>query len=197
VRFDALAVGPGLTTDPETASLVKGLVEQCSAPILLDADGINAFEGQFAALVDASRSKKIIISPHSGELKRLTGKSVAEIPSNRIEELRSAVSETGIVLVHKGTPTVIAHPDGRCDINAGGHPGMATAGSGDVLTGAIAGFLAQGCGASAAARLGVYVHSRSAVLAADDFGESAMIAGDCMYALPLAMKELEDERRFT
>jgi NAD(P)H-hydrate epimerase len=191
-RHDAVAVGPGLTTDPETIVLVHTLIERCERPMLVDADGINAFTGEYRLLVEASKRKEIVISPHSGELKRLTGEEIPESPTERIGKLRELVGSTGIVLVHKGAPTVIAHPEGRCDINPGGHPGMATAGSGDVLTGAVAGFLAQGCGAAAAARLGVYLHSRAAVLSAEDFGERAMIAGDCMYALPLALTELED-----
>jgi NAD(P)H-hydrate epimerase len=97
-----------------------------------------------------------------------------------------------MTLVHKGAPTVIAHPAGRIDVNVLGHPGMATAGSGDVLTGAIAGMLAQGAGTDEAARLGVYIHSRAADIAAEGLGERGMIAGDCADALPLALKELDN-----
>jgi NAD(P)H-hydrate epimerase len=127
---------------------------------------------------------------------RLTGVEADGAPLERLEMIRTLVGGTGVTLVHKGAPTVIAHPSGRCDINIGGHPGQATAGSGDVLTGAIAGILAQGCGAGAAARLGVYLHSRAATIAAEEFGERGMIAGDCMDALPLAMQELEEEIQY-
>jgi hydroxyethylthiazole kinase-like uncharacterized protein yjeF len=192
VRFDALAVGPGLTTDEETVELVAELAARCDGPLLLDADGINAFDKGYETLVSLSAAKEIVVSPHSGELKRLTGREVPEAPpSRRVEHLRGLVSATGIVLVHKGAPTVIAQPDGHVFVNVAGHPGQATAGSGDVLTGAIAGFLAQGCGAAAAARAGVYLHSRAAEIAALEQGEGGMIAGDCMRALGRALMELE------
>lgn len=195
VKFDAAAIGPGLTVDGETVKLVKDFVSRCSVPQLIDADGINAFEGEYEKLAAISKERRIIISPHSGELKRLTGKQVPEKPLERIDLLRSIVSGTGITLVHKDAPTVIVHPSGRGDINTGGHPGQATAGSGDVLTGAIGGFLAQGCGA-AAARLGVFLHSNAARIAAEEVGERGMIAGDCMNALPQALLELDEERKY-
>jgi hydroxyethylthiazole kinase-like uncharacterized protein yjeF len=190
LRFDAVAAGPGLTTDPDTVKVVRHVVEKCPTPLLIDADGINALEGKFETVMRASKDKEIVISPHSGELKRLTGKSAPELPVERIELLRLLVAGTGVTIVHKGAPTVVVHPDGTADINPHGHPGQATAGSGDVLTGAIASFLAQGCGAPRASRLGVYVHSRAAEIAAEVSGERGMIAGDCMRALPMAMKEL-------
>jgi hydroxyethylthiazole kinase-like uncharacterized protein yjeF len=192
VRFDALAVGPGLSAEMEASELVADLAAACDKPLMLDADGINAFEGRYETLVSLSGSKEIVVSPHSGELKRLTGGSVPEAPpSERIEHLRGLVAGTGIVLVHKGAPTVVAQPDGHAFVNVAGHPGQATAGSGDVLTGAIAGFLAQGCGAAPASRAGVYLHSRAAEIAAMEQGEGGMIAGDCMRALGRALMELE------
>jgi hydroxyethylthiazole kinase-like uncharacterized protein yjeF len=194
--FDAAAVGPGLTTDDETVRFVKEFVTRLDVPVLLDADGINAFQGAYDELKKCAGGKEIVISPHSGELKRLTGEEIGSAPLGRIERLGTLVAGTNVTLVHKGAPTVILHPSGRSDINAAGHPGQATAGSGDVLAGAIAGFLAQGVGAAAAARLGVYLHSRAAMIAAEDLGERGMIAGDCMEALPLAMQELEEEIRY-
>jgi NAD(P)H-hydrate epimerase len=109
----------------------------------------------------------------------------------RIEWLRELVRDTGVTVVHKGAPTVVVNPDGSAGVCVHGHPGQATAGSGDVLSGTIAGFLAQGVGAARAARLGVYLHARAAEIAAYDTGERGMIAGDCMRALPVALKELE------
>jgi hydroxyethylthiazole kinase-like uncharacterized protein yjeF len=191
IRFDAIVIGPGLTTDEETARLVRHVLERIPKPLLIDADGINALEGRFADVVKASMIREIVITPHSGELKRLAGESAPELPVPRIEWLRELVRGTGVTVVHKGAPTVIVHPEGNAAVNVHGHPGQATAGSGDVLSGAIGGFLAQGCGASRAARLGVYFHSRAAEIAALDCGERGMIAGDCMRALPLAIKELE------
>ncbi len=192
VRFDALAVGPGLTTEEQTARLVRELIAGCEVPLLLDADGINSFEGHYDELLESIRGKEAVVSPHSGELQRLTAVDVAESPpSKRIEHLRGLSISGGFVLVHKSAPTIVAQPEGRLYVNVAGHPGMATAGSGDVLTGAIGGFLAQGCSAAAAARAGVYLHSRAAEIAALDTGEGGMIAGDCMRALPAALSELE------
>ena len=196
LRFDAAAIGPGLTTDAETVRFVREFVRRAEVPVLLDADGINAFQGAYDELKALSGSKEIIISPHSGELKRLTGEEIVSAPLERIERLCALVEGTNVTLVHKGAPTVIAHPTGRSDVNVAGHPGQATAGSGDVLTGAIAGFLAQGIGAAAAARLGVYLHSRAAMIAAEEVGERGMIAGDCMEALPLALQDLEEEIKY-
>jgi hydroxyethylthiazole kinase-like uncharacterized protein yjeF len=191
IRYDALAIGPGLTTDAEPVKLVRAFIERCPKPMLIDADGLNALEGRFADVVRASKVKEIVVTPHSGELKRLAGEGAPELPSPRIEWLRELVRDTGVTVVHKGAPTVVVHPDGNADVCIHGHPGQATAGSGDVLSGAIAGFLAQGVGAARAARLGVYLHARAAEIAACDTGERGMIAGDCMRALPVALKELE------
>jgi hydroxyethylthiazole kinase-like uncharacterized protein yjeF len=196
VHFDAAAVGPGLTTDGETVRFVREFVKSLEVPVLLDADGINAFQGSYDELKGCAVGKEIVVSPHSGELKRLTGEEITGEPLERIERLRELVAGTNVTLVHKGAPTVIAHPTGRSDVNVAGHPGQATAGSGDVLTGAIAGFLAQGVGAAAAARLGVYLHSRAAMIAAEEVGERGMIAGDCMEALPLAIQDLEEEIKY-
>ncbi len=193
IRYDAVAIGPGLTTDEETTRFVKKFVAGAGVPVLVDADGINSYPGGFSELEKASKKKEIIITPHSGELRRLAGREIPGLPGGRTAFLVSLVEGTGITLVHKGAPTVIAHPSSRIDINVEGHPGLATAGSGDVLTGAIAGFLAQGATAGRAARLGVYLHSRAADIAALDVGERGMIAGDCCDALPLAFRELEEE----
>ncbi|MBN1164063.1 MAG: NAD(P)H-hydrate dehydratase [Candidatus Krumholzibacteriota bacterium] len=191
-RINAAALGPGVTTEDETVALVKEFVSRCQVPVLLDADGINAYRNDFASLKKCAEDKDIVISPHGGELKTLAGIEPEEDPLPRLEQLSSLVRGSRVTLVQKGAPTVIAHPDGRIDINVFGHPGMATAGSGDVLSGALAGFLAQGASPAAAARTGVYLHSRAAEIAAAEVGERAMIAGDCLEALPLAMRELEE-----
>lgn len=196
IRYDAVSIGPGLTTEEETAGFAREFIRNCRAPILIDADAINAFEGEYAGLAGISAGRDMVITPHAGELERLTGMKPSQIPLNRLDELSSLVEDSSIVLVHKGAPTVIAVPDGERYVNAHGHPGQATAGSGDVLSGAIGGFLAQGCGAAAAARLGVYVQSRAAEIAAGELGERGMIAGDCVDVLPLAMNELEKGFRF-
>ena len=193
VRCDAAAIGPGMTTDEETVELVREFAGRFEKPLVIDADGINAFAGDLEALSRARRIGDTVVTPHSGELKRLTGKDVPAAPAGRIGLVRSISGESGLVIVHKGAPTIVAHPGGRVDVNPLGHPGMATAGTGDVLTGAIGGFLAQGAGAGEAARLGVYFHSRAADMAAVDTGERGMLAGDCSRALPEAIRELEEE----
>ncbi len=192
VRFDAAAIGPGLTTEKETEVFVRGFVSRCEEPLLIDADGINAYEGHYEELKTLSKTKKIVLSPHSGELKRLTGIDVPSAPEERCGALRKLVVGTEITLVHKGAPTLIAHAGGRIDVNVHGHPGLATAGSGDVLTGAIAGMLAQGAEPGEAARAGVYIHSRAAEIAAELTGERGMTAGDCADSLPTASRELEE-----
>ena len=192
IKFDAAAIGPGLTVEKETEVFVRGFVSRCEAPLLIDADGINAFEGHYEELRTLSKGKAVILSPHSGELKRLTGIDVPTGPEERAGALRKLVIGTGITLVHKGAPTVIAHDGGRIDVNVHGHPGMATAGSGDVLTGAIAGMLASGAAPAEAARAGVFVHSRAAEIAAELTGERGMTAGDCSDSLAMAVRELEE-----
>ncbi len=192
IKFDAAAIGPGLTVEEETAQFVRDFVSRCEKPLLIDADGINAYEGRYDELKSLSEGRGIILSPHSGELKKLTGIDVPTGPDERADALRKLVSGTEITLVHKGAPTIIAHAGGRIDINVHGHPGLATAGSGDVLTGAIAGVLASGAAPEEAARVGVYIHSRAAEIAAELTGERGMIAGDCSDSLPMAIRELEE-----
>ena len=192
IKFAAAAIGPGLTVEDETAGFVHDFVQRCETPLLIDADGINAFEGRYDELKSMSQGRSIILSPHTGELKRLTGIDVPAGPYERADALRKLVIGTGITLVHKGAPTIVAHAGGRIDVNVHGHPGLATAGSGDVLTGAIAGMLASGAGPDEAARIGVYIHSRAAEIAAELTGERGMIAGDCSDSLPMAVRELED-----
>ncbi|HSG28469.1 MAG TPA: NAD(P)H-hydrate dehydratase, partial [Candidatus Krumholzibacterium sp.] len=184
LRIDAMAIGPGLTTDDGAAGLVRRLVSAAEVPVLLDADGINAFAGAFEEIVRLSGDRAIVLSPHSGELARLTGQRISGLPLPRMESLSALVAGTGLTLVHKGAPTVIAHPSGRIDINSAGHPGLATAGSGDVLTGVIGSLLAQTKDPARSARLGVYLHSRAADYAAMDTGERGMTASDCSRAVP-------------
>jgi hydroxyethylthiazole kinase-like uncharacterized protein yjeF len=192
VKYDALAIGPGLTTDEGAVRIVRSLAKRRTAPLLLDADGINAFEGDFDELVSLAKDGEIVISPHSGELRRLTGIDVPEgPPADRVGHLAELVKSTGLVLIHKDAPTIVAQPDGRLFVNVAGHPGQATAGSGDVLTGTVAGFLARGCTTEGASRAGVYLHSLAADIAALEQGEDGMIAGDCMRAIGRAMMELE------
>ncbi len=182
--FDALAVGPGLAREAGTARLVEGLLARAEVPVVLDADGINCLEGQGDRL--AGRKAPLVITPHPGELSRLTGLSTREIQEDRIGAAARAAAEYGCVVALKGAHTVVADAGGRIGINTSGHPGMATAGSGDVLTGCVATFLAQGVEAFTAACCGVYLHGKAGELAAHLTGEVGMVAGDILSHLPLA-----------
>jgi len=175
---DAAAVGPGLSDHPDTVQLLHDLIPRVSIPLVLDADGINAFEGQ-ARLLE-KRKSPWIITPHAGELARLTGYSIDQILADRISIARDCAARFHAVLVLKGSPTVIADPGGDIFLNPTGNSGMATAGSGDVLTGMIAGLLGQSVPYLDAALCGVYLHGLAGDLAAGETGQRSMLASDAM-----------------
>lgn len=186
---DAVAVGPGLGSDPEGAApAIRRLVAECPLPLVLDADGVNAFAGRAVEL--AGRPGPTVLTPHPGEMGRLLGITTAEVQADRIAAVRRAAAETGAVAVLKGHLTLVAAPDGEVWVNPTGNPGMASGGTGDVLTGMIAGLLAQGLEALDAARLGVYLHGLAGDAAAARRGEPALAAGDLIDALPDAFARL-------
>lgn len=182
----ALAVGPGLTTQPETAALVRQIAAELAVPKVLDADALNAVAGDTAVLREAK--KPIILTPHGGEMARLLGRTVREVQADRLGAARRAAREWEAYVVLKGAGTIIAAPDGEAFINPTGNPGMATGGSGDVLTGVIAGLLAQGLEPLAAAVAGVYLHGSAGDRAAVLRGEAGMAAGDLPGELPPAIR---------
>ena len=184
-RADVLALGPGLGRYRETEELVRRLVLQTELPLVLDADGLSAFAGQ--AKVLKGRSAPLVLTPHVGEFARLSGLDKRQIADASMAVARDFAGEFGATLVLKGAPTVVALSDGRIAVNSTGNPGMATAGSGDVLTGIIAGLMAQGLDAEAAACLGVYVHGRAGDRAVERLGEWGMRAGDIADEIALAM----------
>jgi NAD(P)H-hydrate epimerase len=186
-RHDALALGPGLTTEPETAGAVRDLVRSSPAPMVLDADGLNAFAGRAGELTD--RRAELVLTPHAGELARLVGVSSREAARDRIGLSRKLAAETGAAVVFKGDPTGVASPSGEARINPTGGPALATAGTGDVLTGTIVALLARGLGPLDAATAGVFVFGRAGDLAADALGEG-LVAGDVVDRLPAAAREL-------
>jgi NAD(P)H-hydrate epimerase len=186
-RHDALALGPGLTTEAETAGVVRDLVRSSPAPMVLDADGLNAFAGRAGDLTE--RRSELVLTPHAGELARLVGVSPGEAARDRIGLSRKLAAETGAVVVFKGDPTGAASPSGEARINPTGGPALATAGTGDVLTGTIAALLARGLRPLDAAMAGVFVHGRAGDLAADELGEG-LVAGDVLDRLPAAAREL-------
>jgi NAD(P)H-hydrate epimerase len=185
----AVAIGPGLSTQAETQELVRSLVKQCEIPVVIDADGLNAFTGK-AGLLSRSRSRPIL-TPHPGEMARLSGFSAEKIKKDRLGIARWFSQEHQVYLVLKGARTIIAEPSGLLSINPTGNPGMATAGTGDVLTGIIAGLLSQGADSASAAKLGVYLHGLAGDLAAGLRGEAGLIAGDVIEQIPTAIRTLK------
>jgi ADP-dependent NAD(P)H-hydrate dehydratase / NAD(P)H-hydrate epimerase len=180
----AMAVGPGLSTQDETAGLVTELIRTCQIPMVVDADGLNAFTGRAADLAD--RKSDAVLTPHAGEFSRLTGVGVRDLEKDRLAHVRSLAQRANAVTLLKGTRTVVSDPAGTVRINPTGSSVLATAGSGDVLTGVIGGLLSRGVGAIDAASAGAYVHGLAGILAGELTGEGT-IAGDLISNLPDAV----------
>ncbi len=185
---DVVALGSGLSRHRESADLARRVVAECDRPLVIDADGLNAFEGHTEALARAQAP--LVLTPHLGEMRRLTGIDTTTLEANRIDATREWARRWQAVVVLKGAPTVIAAPDGRTTVNPTGNPGMATAGMGDVLTGAIAALIAQGLAPYDAARLAVYAHGMAGDMVAAELGQHGMAAGDVAEALPRALLSL-------
>ncbi|MGI6412850.1 MAG: NAD(P)H-hydrate dehydratase [Syntrophomonadaceae bacterium] len=183
------AIGPGLSTYSEANAIVRFVLERSGIPVVVDADGLNALQGDVGIL--KNRQVPIVLTPHPGEMARLTGKSIDQIQANRIEIARNYAQDWQINLVLKGSNTVVATPAGEVYINNTGNPGMATAGSGDVLCGIITGLIAQGLKARDAALAGVYIHGLSGDRASKIKGQRGMIASDIIRFLPAILKSLE------
>jgi len=192
-----VALGPGLGQETETAEAIRRLVQEIDLPLVLDADGINAFAGRAGEIAGrAGDGRETVLTPHPGELGRLLGISAAEVQADRVAAARRAAEETGAVVVLKGHLTLVAIPDvegggeGEVYVNPTGNPGMATGGTGDVLTGLLAGLLAQGLPAAEAACLAVYLHGLAGDLVAVRRGDRGLAAGDLVEALPVAFRAL-------
>jgi hydroxyethylthiazole kinase-like uncharacterized protein yjeF len=187
---NVVALGPGLGRDPETVACIKDFIRGCSLPLVIDADGLNAFEGENNLLNGAERP--LVLTPHPGEMARLTGHSVREIEANRIEVAREFAREHRLILVLKGWRTLISDGDGRLWVNTTGNPGLAKGGSGDVLTGMIAGLIAQYPNQVLdAVRAAVYLHGLAADCALNRQTERTMLATDVVAALPQAFRRIE------
>jgi ADP-dependent NAD(P)H-hydrate dehydratase / NAD(P)H-hydrate epimerase len=183
-----VALGPGMGRNPETTQLIRRLVNELARPMVVDADALNALD---AKTIRAPAPR--ILTPHPGEMARLINGTVADVQADRIECARAFAQEHGVHLVLKGNRTVIAAPDGRAWINPTGSPAMATGGTGDVLTGMIAGLVAQFPDQLDTALLAaVYLHGRSGELGAARRGEKGLIATDLFVFLPEAMREVAD-----
>ena len=176
-RGTVLAMGPGLGVTPGTVELVPRIIENCPVPMVLDADALNSLQGDFGALARAK--SPVIVTPHPGEMGRLIGKKGSQVEEDRIGSATFLAGKTGACVVLKGARTIVAAPDGKnFFINPTGSPAMAKAGVGDVLTGMLAGFLAQGLGALDAALLAVFTHGLAGEIAACKHGLRSMLASD-------------------
>jgi hydroxyethylthiazole kinase-like uncharacterized protein yjeF len=191
---DVIAVGPGLGTAPSTIAFVQGLLERAGVPLVLDADALNAFVEAPERLV-GPEGRDVIITPHPGELARLTGVTTADVQASRIEIARGFAETHQLYVVLKGHRTLIATPDGKVFVNPTGNPGMATGGMGDLLTGMIAAWLAQLLDAEAACRLAVYLHGTAGDLADAAEGEVALTPSDVIGQLGDAVLELTARRK--
>jgi ADP-dependent NAD(P)H-hydrate dehydratase / NAD(P)H-hydrate epimerase len=186
-RAHALAIGPGLTAHRETAGFVRELVRRCPVPMVIDADGLNAFAGRAGDLLD--RASEAVLTPHAGEFGRLSGITAREIESDRLGHVRRLAAVTGAVTLLKGSRTLIAEPGGRVRVNATGSPVLATAGTGDVLTGMIGGLLARGLDPADAAAAGAYLHGLAGLIAGARDGEGTL-AGALVERIPQAVDQV-------
>jgi NAD(P)H-hydrate epimerase len=184
----AVALGPGLSLDPETQELARTLIRELDRPMVVDADALSALAGHLDLLRHAAGPRAL--TPHPGEMARMMGASIDEVEADRIEVARAFAREHRVALALKGAGTVIAAPDGHVAINPTGNPGMAKGGSGDVLTGIVGALLARDVDAVTALRGGCYLHGLAGDVAARDRGEYAMIASDLIESLPAALREL-------
>ena len=183
-----IAVGPGLSTRGEASSFARGLVAATKLPIVIDADGLNAFDAEKARDLNGG-GRTMVLTPHPGEMARLLGKTVKEVEADRVELARTFATEHQLTLVLKGWRTLVAHPDGRIAVNTTGNPALAKGGSGDILTGIVAAMLAQFPGQVAeAVEAAVYLHGLAADLAVQHIDEKAVLATDVIGHLSQAFR---------
>src|SRR6185436_2678359 len=191
---DVIAIGPGLGQDPSTAAFVHAVVERSGVPLVLDADALNAFAGDPERLTGRD-GVDVIVTPHPGEMARLLNLSIEQVQADRLDHAREFASSHRCHVVLKGHRTVVAGPEGRSFINLTGNAGMATGGTGDLLTGMIAAWFAQILDAEAACKLAVYLHGTAGDLAEADEGESALLPSDIVARLGDAVLELTARKR--
>ncbi len=185
-KADIVIIGPGLSLHSETVKLVRSLTEEINKPVIIDGDGLTSIAGDTDILT--KRKADTILTPHTGEMARLTGIPVSGITENRVEILREFCIKYGVYTVLKGAHSLIGYPDGRIYINLSGNSGMASAGSGDVLTGTIAAAYGLGLSAGEAVKAGVFLHGAAGDTQASETGEDGMTAGDIMNRLPGTLK---------
>jgi NAD(P)H-hydrate epimerase len=182
--FDAVAIGPGMTTNEETAAFARSLVRSVPAPVVVDADALNAFAGQTHEL--AERESEAVLTPHAGEFARLARASPRDLAEDRIGMLRKLTAEVRAVVLMKGSPTLVAQPGGEVRVITSGGPVLSTGGTGDVLTGMITALVGRGLLPVDAATGGAFTHGVAGELVARELGEGAM-AGDVGARIPEAV----------
>jgi len=189
-----IAIGPGVSQHPETQEFIRGIVAEAELPVVLDADGLNAFAGH-GDLLRQKKTKSLVVTPHPGEMARLLGSSIAQVQKDRVKTACDAVKQWNAVVVLKGFHSIVAGPNGQVFVNTTGNPALAKGGSGDVLTGLLGSLIAQ-FGAKDLVRivaLGVYLHGRAADLLAEPSDASGVLAGEVAHAIPFARRKLLEE----
>jgi ADP-dependent NAD(P)H-hydrate dehydratase / NAD(P)H-hydrate epimerase len=184
---DVVAIGPGIGRNTETVEFVREAVHETKVPLVIDADGLNAFQGH-TDLLDGS-NRPLVLTPHPGEMSRLADISIKDVQANRLEVARKFAREHHLILVLKGNRTIIALPNGTGWVNPTGNPGMSTGGTGDILTGLTAGIIGQMQNdIPRAAVAAVYMHGLAGDVAAETMGEHSLVATDLLAALPEAFR---------
>jgi NAD(P)H-hydrate epimerase len=189
---DAAAVGPGVSRDPGTQELVRAIVAEIDLPCVVDADGLNALSPE--AVGARTGSAPLVLTPHPGEMSRLSGRAVGDVQSRRDEVAREVAERARATVLLKGEATVVADADGQVYINPTGNSGLASGGTGDVLTGIVAALLGRGLSGIEAGALGAYIHGAAGDDAATDVGEVSMTAGDVLERLPGVFRRLMSDR---
>jgi NAD(P)H-hydrate epimerase len=191
-----LAIGPGISRFPETSELVRTLISKSDIAIVLDADGLNAFEGRTKEL--SGKGRLLVVTPHPGEMARLAGCSTAEVQKDRLGVARQFAQDHELIVVLKGHRTLVVQPNGEAWVNTTGNPGMSTGGTGDILTGMVAGMLAQHQNdALLAVCAAVYLHGLAGDVMLESVGEHSMVATDLLRGLPEAFRRAQQEAQRT
>jgi NAD(P)H-hydrate epimerase len=189
-----LAIGPGISRHVETSELVRGLVAASEIPVVLDADGLNAFEGLTDELSGKGRS--LVITPHPGEMARLVGCSTADVQKDRLGVARKFARDHDLIVVLKGNRTLIVEPGGEAWVNTTGNPGMSTGGTGDILTGIVAAMIAQHPkDILTAVCAAVHLHGLAGDVMLESVGEHSMVATDLLRGLPEAFRRAQGAAR--
>ncbi len=188
--IDIAIMGPGVSLDGETQGLVRSLTPKIDVPLVVDGDGLTAISSDLESV--KSRNKPTVLTPHPVEMSRLIGRSVREIDAKKVEVAREAAESLNSYIVLKGAHSLVAYPNGDIYVNTSGNSGMATAGSGDVLTGTIAAMYGLGLEIGGAVRMGVFVHGLAGDIAATSKGEDGITSEDVLQWLPMAMKALRE-----